>query len=825
MKATETRTAATPARNNNPFFQKESSQSFFSGHSIDTPFFTKKENTQPVIQPKLTIGEPNDKYEQEADTMADKVVQRLATPDVQTKGETTIQAKPVATHITPLVQTKCAECEQEDKLQKKEHEEANGGLLNGKIQKKPVFESEDATPDDENVLKKKCSAYEGNEEKKVQSKSENGPATTANLSIESNLSSSKGPGSILPKQIRSQMESSFGADFSGVRIHNDSSAGQMNKELHAHAFTHGSDIYFNHGKYDTNSNFGKHLLAHELTHVVQQSGCDIQRFGESEHYKLGHQGTKDDKGNERMVKLAADFTLSYGEMVAMGGDHFSSIDQMRSFANNSNKTGKESREELEYVRIVEIRGEKHRKNEFSEEARKNADERYYELATKNKSHFPNPNIGDKVLPASVKAEQWINNMKQIPNAYAGYRMYHVQAILEAYMDGSVNKEIDFALATDAFGAHFLTDMFAGGHVMTPRAGILEHWNGIVPLFYNNLKGYMAEEISEKLEKSMYWGVLTEEAVYKGMLGQEGAYETVSKMLDTYPKLTFGDIVSGSIHDYYNKKGIKAKAGGREVKLFGDGHLGEGDEWDLAVQAVRLSYEDIQAAYRMGKSQSNMLDLFSLIKDGLFAAEKLIPEAMKEADMQADEKPIKWDYFDYLSLLSDPKFQEALKVFAISKASEMEGIAKKLNHAKKEKAFNEAITTPMAEKPEVIVKEIIEWTPDTGGGVFGHNEDDNALDYTTQIKKEGALDKLVTPQRIRLIRQLAGGVWAAGDEEEMIVRIFETAPASERPKMYQAIEGHKWNGDFIEGFWVDDDDLWNAIDDDGRLKRLRASINE
>lgn len=310
-----------------------------------------------------------------------------------------------------------------------------------------------------------------------------------------------------------------------------------------------------------------------------------------------------------------------------------------------------------------------------------------------------------------------------------------------------------------------------------------------------------------------------------MLGFEGAYETVSKMLDTYPKLTFGDIVALSIHDYYNKKGIKAKVGGKEVKLFGDGHLDEGDERILAVQAVRLSYLDIQAAYRMGKSKSNMLDLFSLIKDGLFPSEKLIPEAINEADLPADEKPIKWDYLDYNTLLDDPKFREALKVFAQAKAQEMVGIAKKLNDAEKEKAFNEAISTPMADRPMTIVKEIIEWTPDTGGGFLGHNEDDNAVDYTDEVEKEGALDKLVTPQRVRLIRQLASGVWAAGDEEEKIVRIFETAPSSERRKMYESIEGHKWNGNFVEGWWVDDDDLWNAIDDDARLKRLRDSINE
>ena len=90
--------------------------------------------------------------------------------------------------------------------------------------------------------------------------------------IESSLMSSKGSGSPLPSATREQMESSFGADFSNVRIHTGSNAVGMSKDLHAQAFTHGNDIYFNSGRYDTNSASGKHLLAHELTHTLQQGG-------------------------------------------------------------------------------------------------------------------------------------------------------------------------------------------------------------------------------------------------------------------------------------------------------------------------------------------------------------------------------------------------------------------------------------------------------------------------------------------------------------------------------------------------------------------------
>ena len=68
------------------------------------------------------------------------------------------------------------------------------------------------------------------------------------------------------------MENRFGADLSAVKIHTSGESTQMNESLNAQAFTVGSDIYFNEGKYRPHSTEGKQLLAHELTHVMQQTG-------------------------------------------------------------------------------------------------------------------------------------------------------------------------------------------------------------------------------------------------------------------------------------------------------------------------------------------------------------------------------------------------------------------------------------------------------------------------------------------------------------------------------------------------------------------------
>jgi len=73
------------------------------------------------------------------------------------------------------------------------------------------------------------------------------------------------------------MEARFGADFGQVRVHTDGEAVQLSQDLQAQAFTHGQDIYFGAGRYDTDAGSGRRLLAHELTHTIQQGASPVQR--------------------------------------------------------------------------------------------------------------------------------------------------------------------------------------------------------------------------------------------------------------------------------------------------------------------------------------------------------------------------------------------------------------------------------------------------------------------------------------------------------------------------------------------------------------------
>jgi hypothetical protein len=169
-----------------------------------------KEEMEP-IQAKLTIGQGGDKYEQEADQTAQRVVSQINSPQGQA-------------------------LQREEKPE--EHEELQ---MKSEIQRKSAG-GMDATPD-----------------------------------LEASIQKAKGSGQPLADNIREPMEQAFGADFSGVKVHTDAKSNQLNQSIQAKAFTTGQDVFFRQGAYEPESRSGQELIAHELTHVVQQSGGAVQR--------------------------------------------------------------------------------------------------------------------------------------------------------------------------------------------------------------------------------------------------------------------------------------------------------------------------------------------------------------------------------------------------------------------------------------------------------------------------------------------------------------------------------------------------------------------
>jgi hypothetical protein len=241
-------------KNSNPFFSKNNGSAFFG------------------VQPKLNIGEPGDRYEEEADRIADTVVSRQAEEPAffAPSNSFAIQTNPLAETITPLVQKQ----EEEEELQMQPLEEEE------ELQMQPMEEEEElqaqAGEEEEEIMQMQAEEEEEEiqtqveEEEELQMKGAND--AVASNSTEHALQSTKGGGRPLDSNVRLEMETGFGTDFSGVRVHTDSTSVQMNKDLGARAFTSGNDIYFNEGKYAPTSHNGKKLLAHELTHTVQQAG-------------------------------------------------------------------------------------------------------------------------------------------------------------------------------------------------------------------------------------------------------------------------------------------------------------------------------------------------------------------------------------------------------------------------------------------------------------------------------------------------------------------------------------------------------------------------
>jgi len=203
------------------------------------------------LQAKFKVGPPNDIYEKEADQVADKVMKMphpvsRAPMQRQDEKEDEAQTKPLSDTITPVIRQKTED----------EEKEAQTKLL---IQR----EAEEKEEQDQAKPLLQRQAGEGS-------------GGQVSSGLENRLSASKGGGQSMSSDTRSFMEPRFGADFSDVRIHTGSDAAEMNKDINAQAFTTGKDIYFGSGNYNTDTSGGKRLLAHELTHVVQQ-GSAVQR--------------------------------------------------------------------------------------------------------------------------------------------------------------------------------------------------------------------------------------------------------------------------------------------------------------------------------------------------------------------------------------------------------------------------------------------------------------------------------------------------------------------------------------------------------------------
>jgi len=108
--------------------------------------------------------------------------------------------------------------------------------------------------------------------------------------LESSIQSARGSGKSLDADLQAKMGQAMGADFSGVKVHTDSQSDQLNQSIQAKAFTTGQDVFFRQGAYEPSSQGGQELIAHELTHVVQQNGGVLQQKSLNNTPEISHTG-------------------------------------------------------------------------------------------------------------------------------------------------------------------------------------------------------------------------------------------------------------------------------------------------------------------------------------------------------------------------------------------------------------------------------------------------------------------------------------------------------------------------------------------------------
>ncbi len=227
-----------------------------------------------AIQAKLTVNKPGDKYEQEADQVAEQVMRM---PIKENEPETSVpgRAQGVRIHQMNIQSEELHRQSEEDEELPEELDEDE--------------ELPEELDEDEELQEQPI------EEGTLQAKESPGQIPSVSPGLQTRINSTGGGGQRLPDSVRTFMEPRFNHDFSQVRVHTDNEASSSAQQLNARAYTLGQHIYFDQDQYQPNSLSGRHLLAHELTHVIQQQSDSsvVQRRNRKKHRRLGtHRSTK-----------------------------------------------------------------------------------------------------------------------------------------------------------------------------------------------------------------------------------------------------------------------------------------------------------------------------------------------------------------------------------------------------------------------------------------------------------------------------------------------------------------------------------------------------
>ncbi|MCC2671837.1 MAG: hypothetical protein K0Q72_4308, partial [Armatimonadetes bacterium] len=586
------------------------------------------------------------------------------------------------------------------------------------------------------------------------------------VALRDQLVQSNGPGQAIPPAQRAEMEQYFGHRMDNVRLHTGAHVSRAADSLQADAFTIGRDVFFAPGKLAVDTKEGKALLAHELTHVVQQTGMgrrfhgygnapqtleeearhverifrkapttgggalaisrvnltlenagaapvtrdhrerleaitalalelaqqrlsvdartptgrfhlsaldvaleidlelsdedsarrladaiclrlwkhapeprpsraaapvlpQVQRFESDEHRDIGAKGS----GAKRLQLDLGDGTqLTYGEMVALAGDFFESLSEIQTLSRS--RAGKE---QLRWARWKALyQGSP--PPEVSNDARQAVETRYRTLAARNASHF-----------------------SQGGQAQSNYQSYHQSALRLAFEAGASagrheqEGQWEAALLNEAFGNHFLTDMFSSGHVRTPREEISRWYAAQFADSNERLLAHMADAITNNLITIDQPRWTPRWAIRSKVRSQLDA--TVGR------SFSLGDLVALAWHNADNQglqvvseagpDGVERK-GGFRWEAVGDEHLHQpgkaaGTTQQMVVAAVKASLQELEHARAAGRRARGAKGDVAKARQQFLAthsrsaAERLVPHTDERTPNA--EMAWKWGHFN------------------------------------------------------------------------------------------------------------------------------------------------------------------------------------
>jgi hypothetical protein len=611
----------------------------------------------------------------------------------------------------------------------------------------------------------------------------------------------------------------------------------------------------------------------------------VQRFGSREHQELGDDGSgglayhmgPDGARTANFVE-AKPFRLTHGDIVMLSGDYFDPRDTIQ--VGTSTQSNQESlfklagtpstdpgkqlgtQDEVIYAikeavstdpRFAPAAGGRPAGEwadiVFSDEVKDTVHKRYLRRAADNREHFASP-TGTEGGPASGNRA----------SAGGSFRALHEDAILRAFYAGQTNGDIAEAQAREAAAQHYLTDNFAAGHVRTPRQSMKDYWRKKYPLFWGNLQKKIALDVARYMNDNE-----TNLATVGGTVSvlYDNAMEIVETKVKGLPELGFGDLVSGVAHDVDNRTGLWVVNDiGDRWKTFGDSNLHNPDADNktpqMAEQAVRLGLDDIQHAFSLGAANRGpILDDWVLrtvrgqASSPATAGDKYAPEqALPHLDPTKDNGTQAWQVADLDALWGTQVRTDGAATYGTEISAslkqpdgefrkQLEDLAKTIDAERPvgkwlgiawagtlhpRAAFRNGFMAPLIADPLSGLRAIIDYNPSEGQAWF--NEDDAAREESAKMSKD-EFEGFTLNQRADRIKALISGTfnYVGKDDGELVIKLFETAKTpGDRPQLYRLVEGHAWTGDWIEGWFVDDDELYNSLNK-GQLARLRKLINE